>query len=141
MIRVRGTGVVGLMAGIALRRHRLKLAVRRALVTRIAVHRRVSPGERETVVVILNLLDTYFPSLNRVTLLAIGPQLPPMNIRMAILAALSNIAKDRFHVALGASNRLVHAQQRISRLVVIELRHGSRRLPRVCRMTVLTWNV
>lgn len=141
VIRVRGACIIGLVAGVALRRHRLKLAVGGVLMAGIAIHRGMSPGERKTIVVILNFLDTYFPSLNRVALRTIGAQLPPVNIRVAILAALSNIGEDRLHVALRARNRLMHAEQRISRLIVIELRNGSRRLPRIGGMAVLTGKV
>jgi hypothetical protein len=48
---------VGRVAGIARRRHCLELARGPALMAGIAVHRRVCSGQRETVVVLLNLLD------------------------------------------------------------------------------------
>ena len=78
---------------------------------------------------LLNLLDRHFPSPDRVALLAIGAQLAPVNIGMAVLAALSDVAEYRLYVTLGALHLLVHAAQRITGLVVIELGNGADRVP------------
>ena len=61
------------MAGIALRRHRLELAVGRAFVARIAVHGRVRSRERKAIVVLLHLLNRDLPSPDRVALFAVCP--------------------------------------------------------------------
>jgi hypothetical protein len=63
---------IRLVAGITLRRHRSELAVGRAFVAGIAVHRRVRSGEREAIVVFLHLLDRDLPSPDRVALFAVG---------------------------------------------------------------------
>ena len=76
---------------------------------RVAIYRRVRSGKREAIVMLLDLLHADLPSLNRVALLAVGSQLPPVNIGMAILAALPHIRKHRLHMALHAGHRLVHA--------------------------------
>jgi len=97
------------VAGIALGRHCLKLAASGPFVARVAVHRCVRSGKREAIVMLLDLLHADLPSLYRVALLAVGSQLPPVDIGMAILAALPNIRKHRLHMALHAGYRLVHA--------------------------------
>src|ERR1700752_3808152 len=88
VIGIGGSQIVGLMAGIALRRHRLKLAVGRVLVTGIAIDSGMRPGQRKAVVMALDLLHRDLPSANGVALLAIGAQLPPVDVGVAILAAL-----------------------------------------------------
>jgi len=90
------------VAGIALGRHRLELAVRHSFVAGIAVHGSMRSGQGEAVVVLLDLLDGDLPSANRVALLAIRSQLPLVNVGMAILAALPHVGENRFHVALDA---------------------------------------
>ncbi len=141
MIRVGGRGVVRLVARIALRGHRLELAVRSTLVTGIAVDRGMRSGEREAVIVLLNLLHRDLPSADSVTLFAVGSQLPPVNIGVAVLAALPHVGEDRLHVALNAGDGLMHTAQRVARLVVIEFRNGSDRLPGVGRMAILARDI
>ena len=80
------------MAGITIRRHGLKLAVCRALVTGIAVHRGMRPGKRKTIVMLLHLLDRYLPSPHRVALFAVRSQLPFVDVRVAVLATRAHIA-------------------------------------------------
>ena len=129
------------MAGIALRRHRLKLAGRQALVAGIAVNGSVGPGQWEPVVMLLDLLDRHRPTSDRVALLAIRSQLPLVNIRMAVLASLPNVGEYRLDVALDAGDRLVHAAQRVARLIMIKLRNRPDGFPSGRRMAVLTRKV
>ena len=96
--------------------------------TGIAVHSRVRSGQGEAVIVLLDLLNRNLPSPNRVAGLAIGSQLPFVNIGMAVLATLSDVAKHGFYVALSAGDGLVHAAQRVARPVVVEFWNGSNRL-------------
>ena len=128
------------VAGTASRRHRLEVAVGTAFVTGFAVHSGVRSSEGEPVIVLLDLLNRNLPSPNRVAGLAIGSQLPFVNIGMAVLAALSNVAKHRLYVALSAGDRLMHAAQRVARPVVVEFWNGSNRLPPACCMAILTRN-
>jgi len=72
VVGIRGPLEIRRVAGITLRRHRREFAVGGSLVAGIAVHRRVRSGEREAIVVLLNLLDRDLPSSDRVALLAIG---------------------------------------------------------------------
>ena len=74
-------------------------------------------------------------------LLAIRSQLPPVNIRMTVLASLSHVREYGFHVTLNAGHGLVHATQRVSRLIVVEFRNGADGSPSICRVAVLTRHV
>ena len=132
---------VGSMTRITLRGHRLKLAVGGILMAGLTINRRVRPSQRETIIVLLNLLDRNRPAAHRMALLAIRAQLPLVNVGMAVLAALPNICEYELDVALHASDGLVHAAQRISRLIVIELRHGADGPPRISGVAVLARHI
>ena len=138
--RCRGL-VIRLMAGVALRRHRLELAVRRVLMAGIAIDGCMRAGEREAIVVLLNFFDRYSPAANGMTLLAIRTELAFVNVGVAILAALADVAENRFDMALGASHIAVHAAQRITGLIVIEFRDSANRLPAFGGVTVLARDV
>ena len=71
---------------------------------RVAIDGRMRPGEREAIVVLLHLLDRNCPSPHRVALLAVGAELPFVNIGVTVLATLSHIRKHRLHVALAAGH-------------------------------------
>ncbi len=71
VIRCRGFLEVRLMARIAHRGHDLKLAVGGVLVAGIAIDGRVSAGQGEAIIVLLNLLNRHAPSAYRVALLTI----------------------------------------------------------------------
>lgn len=141
VVRTRCRLKVGVVTRRTSRRHRLELAIGGAFVAGIAVHRRMGAGQLEAVVVLLDLLNRDLPSTDRMTLLAVGSQLPFVDVGMAILAALSYIRENRLHVTLRAGDGLVHATQWISRLVVIEFRNGADRHPPVRGVTVLAWNI
>ena len=126
------------MARVALGRHCDELAARCALVAGIAIHRCVRSRQRKAVVMLLHLLNRNLPSANCVALLAIRSELTPVDVGVAILASLPYVAEHRLGMALDASHRLVHAAQRIFRLVVIEFRNGANWFPRARRVTVLT---
>ena len=72
VVGVGGSIVVGFVARETRDRHRLKLALGRGLVAGVAIHRSVCSGEREAVVVILDLLHRDIPSPHGVALFAIG---------------------------------------------------------------------
>lgn len=98
-------------------------------------------GQRKTIVVLLDLLHVHLPARYRMALFAIGAQLAAVNVGMTVLAALSHIGKYRLGMALDARHRLMHAAQRITSLIVIELRNRANRLPPVRGMAVLTGDV
>ena len=89
--------------------------------TIFALHSRVGSEQREAVLVVLYLLHGNVPSLHRVALRAVRPHLSSVDVIVAILAILTHVGEDRFHVALCALHFFVHAPQRIFGLVVIEL--------------------
>ena len=107
----------------------------------LAVYGGVSTSQGEAIVVLFHVFDRDLPSPYRVTLLAIRAQLPLVNIGVAVLAALADIGKDRFDVALRTSHRRVHPAQWIARLIVIELWNRPDGFPGVGGMTVLTRNI
>ena|SRR5208283_924036 len=89
---------------------------------------------------LLHLLHGNLPAPDGVALLAVRPQLPPVNVCVAVLAPLSNVGENRLDVTLDAGDRLVHAAQGITRLIVIEFRNCSYGLPPVRGVAVLTWS-
>ena len=95
------------MAGKARRGHSLETAVGHVLVAGIAIHRRMSAGQRETIIVLLDLFDRYSPAAHAVALFAICAQLAPVKVGMAILAACAHVVKHRLHVALRTRHILV----------------------------------
>lgn len=126
---------------VASGRESLELTDSRTLMTRVAIERRMRSHQREAVLVILDLLYRYLPSLHRVTLLAVGAELAFVNVGVAVGAPGGNIAEDQLGVARSARHFLVHAAQRISSLVVIKLRHAADGLPSAEGVAVLAWNV
>ena len=128
------------MAGIALRGHRLEFAGGRSLVAGIAVDRSVRSSQRKAVVMLLNLLNGDLPSTDRVALLAVRSQLALVNIGVTILANLSNIGENRPDVTFSTTHRLMHAAQRIFRLVVVEFRNAADWSPGGRCVAVLTGN-
>ena len=72
VVWVRSLQKVGLVAGVARGRQCLELAGGAPFVTGIAVDRSVSTGQRETIVVLLNILDCNRPSADAMALLAVG---------------------------------------------------------------------
>ena len=122
------------------RGHRPEVAGGAALVTSFAIYGGMRSRQREAIVVLLDLLHRYLPSPNRVALFAVRTQLPLMNVGMAILASLSHIREDWFHVALYATHTLMHSAQWIARLIVIKFGHCADWSPRACGVAVLAWH-
>ena len=87
VVRVRASRKVRQVAGGACGRHRLECAGGAVFVASIAVDGSVGAGQREAIVVLLNVFNRDLPSPHGVALLAVGAQLPLVNIGMAILAA------------------------------------------------------
>jgi hypothetical protein len=116
----------------------LEAAVGAVLVTRIAVNGGVSAGQREAIVVILDVFIGDLPSAYSVALLAICAQLATMDVSMAILAALAYVGEHHFYMALRAGDCRMHATKRVAGLIVIEFRNGTNRFPGACCVTVLT---
>lgn len=73
-------------------------------------------------------------------LLAIRPQGSPVNVRVAVGTFVTHIGENQFGMALRAGNRLMHAAQRITGLVVIELRNAANRRPTIYGVAILAGN-
>jgi hypothetical protein len=106
----------------------------------VALHCGVRSKQRKPVLVFFDLVDGNLPAGNRVTLRAIGAELPQVNVCMAIRAILPDICEDRLGVAFNASNFFVLPTQRIGGFVVIELQHGAYWTPGRCGVTVFARN-
>ena len=113
---------------------------RGTLVAIVALHRGVRSQQWKPVLVFLDLVDGNLPAGNRVTLCAIGAELPQVNVRMAIRAVLPDIGEDRLRMTFNASYFFVLSTQRISGFVVVELKHGAYWTPRRCGVTVFARN-
>jgi hypothetical protein len=100
----------------------------------------VGTGQREAIVVLLNVFNSDAPSADGMTLLAIRTQLPFVNISVAVLASLTDAREDHLDVALDAGHASVHAAQRIASLAMVELGNSADRLPAIRGMTVLARN-
>ena len=87
----------------------------------IALHRSVGSEQRETILVILHLLHGNLPALHSVAIRAVRAHFILMDVGVAVLAILPHVGEDGFHMALYALHAFVHAPQRISCFVVIEL--------------------
>jgi len=141
VVRIYGRLKVGGVARVALSGEPHELAAGRAFVAGVTIDGGVGTGEREAIVVLLNVFDRNLPSADGVARFAVGPELALVNVGVAILATLSDVGEDHLHVTLRARDRSVHAAQGISCLIVIELRDGADRLPGCRGVAVLTGNV
>ncbi len=77
--------------------------------TGVAVDGCMRSSKRKAVVVLLDLLDRDLPSTHGVALFAIGPELTLVDIRVAILTALSDVRENGLRVALDARDSGVHS--------------------------------
>ena len=121
-------------------REPLELTYRRALVALVALHRGVRAQQRETILVILYLLNGNIPALHGVALRAIRAHPPLVNVRVALFAILADIGEYWLDVALRALHFFMQAPQSITCLVVIEFRNRTNGFPACRRMTVLARN-
>ena len=109
----------------------------RALVAPGAIHHGVRAHQREPVLMVLNIARGNLPALHRVATVAIGAELAPMEVCMAVGTMGADVLEHHRCVAFRAADFLVHAAQRIGRLVVTELRQRADRLPTRIRVAVL----
>ena len=74
----------------------------------IALDNRVRAHQRESVAVVLDLLDVYLPALDRVAAFAIGAKLAAVNVCVALRALRACFFEDQVRVALCAGYFCVH---------------------------------
>jgi hypothetical protein len=84
----------------------------------------VCAKKRESIVVLLDLLDLHIPAPHVVALVAAGSELSLVNIGVTVGALPSDIREDRLGVALGARYALVQSTQGEARGLVVELRNA-----------------
>jgi len=115
----------------------IELAYRSYSVTRIAIHHGVGTDQREPVLMFVDVVNGNLPSIHAMTDVALRSVLTAVQVSMAILTLLADVAEDRIEVAFLAGHLDVHATERISRLVVIKLRVLANWHPGRRRMAVL----
>ena len=106
----------------------------------VAIYRGVRADERKAILMVLNRLRRNIPPLNGMALLAVRSHLPPVNVGVAVRALGADIREHQLDVALGALHLLVHSAQRVTGLVVIELRDAPDRLPAGVGVAVFAGN-
>jgi hypothetical protein len=67
------------------------------------------PQQWKPILVLVNLIYTYCPSLYRMALFAVRSELALVNVGVAVGASLAHVGEDWLHVALRAGDALVHA--------------------------------
>jgi len=139
--RASGSLILLRVAGVALRGHGGKLTQCSILVACVAVHCSVRAEQREPVGVALNLFDRNLPSVDGVTLFAIGPKLALVNVGMTVGAFLADVGEDRLNVALSASDVLMHAAERVAGLAVIKLGNVADGFPSTLCVAILTGDI
>jgi hypothetical protein len=85
----------------------------------------------------VDVVNGNLPSVHAMTDVALRSVLTAVQVSMAILTLLADVAEDRIEVAFLAGHLDVHATERISRLVVIKLRILANWHPGGRRMAVL----
>ena len=90
---------------------------------------------------LLHLLYGDLPSLDGVTLLAVGAQLAAVDVGVAVSAPGAHVREYGLGVALLAVDAFVHATQGKFRAVVIEFRNSSDRFPSRNGVAVLARNI
>jgi len=91
VIGIRRLLIILRMAAVTLSRKTLELPGSSAFVTRFAIDCGMCTDQRETILVLLNLLQRNTPSFDRMATLAVGSKLPPMNVSVAVGALCSNV--------------------------------------------------
>ncbi len=129
------------MAGIAGGRQPYKLPSRSTLMAGIAIQSGMRAHEREAIEVILNRLDQDGPAVHRVALLAVGAELPAVNICVAIRAFGSDICENELRVTLSALHFLVHPAEWKAGFVVIKFGDGTNGLPTGRGVAIFARNV
>lgn len=139
MVRRGGLAKCGQMATGAFRGkpEAIELADSADLVARITVHCGVSADQGKAVLMLIDVVNGYLPTVGVVTKLALGAVLAAVKIGVAILAFLRSVAKDKSLMAIGALHFCVAAAQRKFSLRVGELEFRAERLPTLRSMAIL----
>lgn len=137
VVGILGFPVIRQMAGGTFCGQTLILSHSRALVTFLALNRRVRAEQWKTILVVLDLAYGNLPAQHGVALCAIRSEFSSVQVRVAIRAIPAHIRENGFHVACDAHHFFVHSAQRVVGLVVVEFRNGANRAPCCRRVTIL----
>ena len=127
----------------ALRRQSLPVerAHRPHLVARIAIHHRVRPNQRETILVLIDVVDRNLPASIAVASVTLRGVPPPVDIGVAVLALVVRLGEDQVGMAIRAADFRMHPAQRKTCLAVIKLGNRSNRCPSLGRVAILARNI
>lgn len=139
--RIGGVLPVFEVARIALCGEAQELTDRSALVARVAGNSGVRTQQRETILVIFDLLSGLIPAVDGMALRAIGAHLPAVNVRVTIGAILGDVYEDWLDVALNAVHLFVQAAKRVLRFVVIKFGDRTDGAPASSGVAVFARNV
>ena len=129
-----------LMAGVARGRKARELTRGRVLMAVDALQESMGADQRETILVIAQLLQRDLPAPYGVAAFTVGAELTAMNIRVAIRAMSTYVFEDQVRVALSTGHLLVHSAQRIAGMVMIEFRIRTNRFPTSVGVAFLAWD-
>lgn len=87
----------------------IKLADSANFMARIAIHHRVSADQRKPVLMLIDIVNRHLPAVGIVAKLAFRTIFPTMQISVAVLALVRNIAEVKVGVAIHALHFCVAA--------------------------------
>lgn len=119
----------------------IELANRADFVAGVTIDSGVSSEQRETILMLIDVVNGNLPSVGVVAEFTFGAVFPAMKVSMAVLALLRSIAEDEILVTVGALHFCVTAVQREFRPRMGELKFGAKWLPALCGVTVLARSV
>ena len=141
VVERRGPLIISQMAGHAFRAEACVNTGCRAEMALVTGSRGMGAQQRKAVVVLLDRRDGDIPTANRMALLAVGAELAPVQIGVAIPAATGRVRKHQAYMTTLAGHILVQALQRKTGLpVMIELQLPAERFPRRRRVAVFAGN-
>lgn len=129
-----------LMARIACRRQAHELSRSGILVAIFALYEYMCSNQWESILVILNRLQRNLPSLNRMAVGAVGPELTAVNVRVTVRTLRTYVLENQAGMALCTAHVLMHTAKRVSGLIMIEFRIRPDRFPTCVRMTICAWD-
>lgn len=142
VVGLRGLLIILQMARHAFRAKAVVDSTCRAEVALIAGSRGVGAQQRKAIVMLLNRRDSHIPAPNSVTFLAVGAELTPMEIGVAIRTASGRFREHQADMTTLARNIRVQAQQLKAGLpVMIEFRLPAGRCPCGRGVTVFAGNL
>ena len=119
----------------------IELPDRPDFVAGIAIHNRMGTNQRKSILVLIDVVDRHLPSICVVAEFALRAVLAAVEISVAILTFLRNVAEIEVSVAIETLHNRVAPAQGKPGLRMPEFDFRSDRLPTLCRVTLLAWNL